>query len=323
MMALPGSLVQERPSRRSQICARVARRTVLVQVRRSVQYQGERSAANRLTTIGKRVNSVARLQRVRPFKGLRVERHSLGPVLIETVHPMHGAGLNEGAILYLHGGGFVCGSLDSHRHVVARLARWTAMPVVHVEYRQHPQVTVDESVQDCLTAYRWLLEQGVDASRMVLAGDSAGGFLAFATVLAAQEQGLGVPAGVVGISPLLDLDCTARSEHGNAARDLMGVASVLPMIVDCASPRLDDRLALSPISGRLDDFPPTLIIVSESEALLCDAERMYLALNRLGRECTLRIWPGQLHAFPAMLPFLPESKAAVEDIARFVRTQLA
>ncbi|MCV7067602.1 alpha/beta hydrolase fold domain-containing protein [Mycolicibacterium farcinogenes] len=179
--------------------------------------------------------------------------------------------------------------------MVVALARRTGLPVVHVEYRQHPDVTVDESIRDCLSAYRWLLDQGADPAKTVVAGDSAGGFLAFATVLAAQEQGIRAPAGVVGIG------------------------LVLPMIVDCVSPRTPDGRALSPVDGKLDKFPPSLIVAAESEVLRCDAERMHEVLSGLGRPCTLKLWPGQLHAFPAFLPFLPESREARDCIVEFIQ----
>lgn len=321
-MVLPATaLTPRRPSRRSRACYAVARRTLLVQMQRSVAYQGNRSVEDRLTTIGRRINALARLQRLRPRRGLQVSRLTLGHATVETIRTTESAHrpLSDGAILYLHGGGFVLGGFDTHVHVAVALARRTQLPVVHVEYRQHPDVTVDESVADCLRAYRWLLEQGADPATTIVGGDSAGGFLAFATVLAAQEQGVGTPAGVVGISPLLELDGERRAGHPNFATDRMGIGLVLPMIVDCVGPKNSDGHALSPVNGVLDDFPPSLIIAAESEALRCDAERMHEVLTGAGRACTLKLWPGQLHAFPAFLPFLPESREARDCIVEFIQ----
>ncbi|WP_066897778.1 alpha/beta hydrolase [Mycolicibacterium houstonense] len=321
MSSSAAALSTRRPSRRSRACYAIARRTLLVQMRRSAAYQGNRSVEDRLTAIGRRINTVARLQRLRPRRGLQVSRVGFGGVTVETVRTVESAHrpLADGAILYLHGGGFILGGFDTHVHVVVALARRTGLPVVHVEYRQHPDVTVDESITDCLSAYRWLLDQGADPAKTVVAGDSAGGFLAFATVLAAQEQGIGAPAGVVGISPLLELDGERRAGHPNLDADLMGIGLVLPMIVDCVSPRTSDGRALSPVDGRLDQFPPSLIVAAESEVLRCDAERMHEVLTGLGRPCTLKLWPGQLHAFPAFLPFLPESREARDCIVEFIQ----
>lgn len=321
-MVLPASaLSTRRPSRRSRACYGIARRTLLTQVRRSVAYQGDRSVEDRLTAIGRRINALARLQRLRPRRGLRVSRITLGRVTIETIRTAESAHrpLADGAILYLHGGGFFLGGFDTHSHVVVALARRTGLPVVHVEYRQHPEVTVDESVADCLRAYRWLLDQGADPANTVVAGDSAGGFLAFATVLAAREHGVETPAGVVGVSPLLELDGERRSGHPNIDTDRMGIGLALPMIVDCVGPKNSDHHALSPVNGVLTDFPPSLIIAAESEALRCDAERMHEVLTEAGRRCTLKVWPGQLHAFPAFLPFLPESREARDCIVEFIQ----
>ncbi|OBB13555.1 hypothetical protein A5761_20380 [Mycolicibacterium setense] len=321
-MALPPTaLSTRRPSRRSRACYVIAHRTILAQVRRSVAYQGDRSAEDRLTAIGRRINALARLQRLRPRRGLQVSRITLGRVTLETIRTAESAHrpLADGAILYLHGGGFILGGFDTHSHVVVALARRTKLPVVHVEYRQHPDVTVDESVADCLRAYRWLLDQGADAANTVVAGDSAGGFLAFATVLAAQAQGVEAPAGVIGISPLLELDGDRRAGHRNFAADRMGIGLALPMIVECVGPKNSDPHALSPVNGVLTDFPPSLIIAAESEALCCDAERMHEVLTDAGRSCTLKVWPGQLHAFPAFLPFLPESREAQDCIVEFAQ----
>ena len=310
------------PSRQSQVWYAIAQRTLLARARRSAAPAADQMLGDRLATVGRHINNLARLQRLRPVRGVRMRCNSVDGVLVETISLQQSRPVGDGAIFYLHGGGFFCGSLDTHRHIAAALARRTRLPVVHVEYRQHPEATIDQALEDCLRAYRWVLEQGFAAEQTVLAGDSAGGFLAFATVLAAQEQGLGTPAGVVGLSPLLDLDGTHRAAHVNAPRDPMGVGVGLSALIDCVGSDVRDRHVISPLRGDLGRFPPTLIVAAESEALLSDAERMHEALRERGRECTLKVWPGQLHAFPAMLPFLPESRAALEVIVDFIGDRL-
>lgn len=128
-----------------------------------------------------------------------------------------------------------------------------------------------------------------------------------------------MPAGVIGISPLLELDGERRAGHPNFAADRMGIGLALPMVVECVGPKNSDGHALSPVNGVLTGFPPSLIIAAESEALCCDAERMHELLTDAGRSCTLKVWPGQLHAFPAFLPFLPESRQAQDCIVEFVQ----
>ena len=324
-MGLPtGALSTGRPSRRARICYSAARVLVEPPIRRYLTSERHKPVSDRLSFLGRGVRNLSRLQRVRPFRGFRFDRHTTGAVTVETVRaPGCVAPMSEGVVLYFHGGGFFCGNLDSHLHVVARIARLTNLPVVHVDYRQHPEVAIDMSIQDCVDAYRWLLEEGVSPTRVVVAGDSAGGFLAFATLIAGQRTGLAVPAGVIGISPLLELDSLARKSHENFRRDPFGVASALPLIVECIHPAQADVDDLSPLNADLKTLPPALIIVAESEVLRCDVERMCEGLTAAGRQCTVQSWPHQLHAFPALLPFLPESRAVFESMTTFIETCLA
>lgn len=297
-------------------------------VRRLVLHAGSGTVAGRMTKMGRRINTIAKLQRVRPFFGVGFTRGAGADVPVEVVRRVErsrplGQAFTGGAILYFHGGGFITGGLDTHLHVVAKLARRTRLPVVHADYRQFPQVTVDGSVDDCVGAYRWLLSQGADPAKTVLAGDSAGGFLAFATALTGQQRGLPAPAGVIGISALLELDGVARDTHTNQSADAFGIPAVLPDLIDLVCPSAKLRHELSPINGRLDTMPPALLIAAESEILRCDAERLHTALQQLGRSSRLELWARQLHAFPALFPFLPESRAAFDLMCRFVAERLA
>lgn len=293
-------------------------------VRRAVQRSARRATADLFVTLGRRTNTIARLQRLRPFFGIRFARAADAEVPVEVVRRKDCvAPLRDGVILYFHGGGFFTGGFDTHLHVVVKLARRTGLPVVHVDYRQFPQVMVDGSVNDCVSAYRWLLDQGADPAKTVLAGDSAGGFCAFATALSAQQRGLPAPAGVVGISALLELDGAVRSDHENLERDAFGIGLGLSDLIDYVCPSPAMRHELSPINGRLDLMPPALLIAAESEVLRCDAERLYDALQQHNRPCSLQVWEDQLHAFPALLPFLPDSRAAFAIITRFVADCLA
>lgn len=297
-------------------------------VRRLVLHAGSGTVAGRMTKMGRRINTIAKLQRVRPFFGVGFTRGAGADVPVEVVRRVErsrplGQAFTGGAILYFHGGGFITGGLDTHLHVVAKLARRTRLPVVHADYRQFPQVTVDGSVDDCVGAYRWLLSQGADPAKTVLAGDSAGGFLAFATALTGQQRGLPAPAGVIGISALLELDGVARDTHTNQSADAFGIPAVLPDLIDLVCPSAKLRHELSPINGRLDTMPPALLIAAESEILRCDAERLHTALQQLGRSSRLELWARQLHAFPALFPFLPESRAAFNLMCRFVAERLA
>lgn len=281
------------------------------------------ATSRRIVRVGHNVNRLASLQRRRPPRGFRMVTDTWNGLPVEWVSPSGlEAPIEDGVILYFHGGGFVLGDLNTHLRAVAALSRVTRMPLVHIEYRQYPEVDLETTIQDCLGAYRHLLSQGVDPTKVIVAGDSAGGFLAFATAQQAPKHELPSPAGVVGISPLLELDNVARAAHSTAATDVFGIAAGLPVITEriCPTGNLDQ---LEPVSGPMDSMPPSLIVVSETESLLCDAERMQDKLHQAGRACEVMAWPSQVHAFPAIFPGLPESRRAYACMARFIATCLS
>lgn len=312
-----------RASRRARIIHFIARLLLSRILIRSLNAGDYTATSRRIAGVGRRVNGIARLQRVLPFRRFRLAATTWNGLRVETV-ALRGipAATEAGVILYFHGGGFVLGDLNTHIRAVATLARVTRLPVVHIDYRQYPAVDLATSIQDCLDAYRRLLGQGVDAAKIVVAGDSAGGFLAFATAQRAPAHGLPVPAAVVGISPLLELDNTARAAHPNALTDVFGITTVLPVIGERLWPTAELTSALEPLSGPMDAMPPSLIVASDTEALLCDAERMQERLTGAGRPCAVATWPRQLHAFPAVFPRLPESREAFDRIADFIAYHL-
>ncbi|MGV9674529.1 alpha/beta hydrolase [Nocardia sp. NPDC003482] len=257
-------------------------------------------------------------------RGIEREQVRLGGFRMEIVRPAGGSrALRHGAVMYLHGGGFFLCGLDSHRPIVASLARRTGLPVVSVEYRQLPGTSIAGSIEDCLTAYRWLLGHGADPARIVFAGDSAGGYLTFATALRAIEAGLPTPAGLVGLSPLLDLDHKAKRGYVNVARDAYIPMSAVRRMVRYGA-EIDGRVdpMLSPVNGTLAGLPPALLIVGEDELLRYDCELMSRRLTAAGVPHSLELWRGQVHAFMSILPSLPESRAALARVARFVRARI-
>ncbi|MDR3663522.1 MAG: alpha/beta hydrolase fold domain-containing protein [Mycobacterium sp.] len=285
---------------------------------RAVTTAAYEATSARIARVGRRVNWIARLQRVLPFRRFELVGDTWNGLPVEWVSVRERpASTADGVILYFHGGGFVLGDLNTHIRAVSHLARVTGLPIVHIEYRQYPEVDLETSVQDCLGAYGQLLSQGVDPAKVIIAGDSAGGFLAFTTAQRAPEHGLAAPAGVVGVSPLLELDNAARRAHPNTSTDVFGLTTVIPALSERVCPA-GDLARLEPVSGPMDVMPPSLIVVSASEALLCDAERMQERLRQAGRACEVAAWPSQVHAFPSIFPRLPESRRALARIADFV-----
>ena len=226
----------------------------------------------------------------------------------------------DGAVLYFHGGAFIACGLATHRHEVAKISASASLPVLSVAYRQLPQVPLAGSLLDCLAAYRHLLDSGLDPSRIVFAGDSAGGHLAFATALSATAADLPQPAGIVALSPWLDFDATTKTAHPNAARDAYAPVSRLPFLTTlCLASKGELDPLASPVNRDLSGLPPVLLLAAEDEMLRCDAELMAERLAAHGVPCTLQIWAGQVHAFPVLGDLLPESRAAIHEIGTFIR----
>ncbi|MFC9662483.1 alpha/beta hydrolase [Nocardia sp. NPDC127606] len=262
------------------------------------------------------------LSRLRPEPhGIEREQIQLEGFKMEMVRPAGGSrALRHGAVLYMHGGGFAVCGLQTHRAIVAGLARRTGLPVLNVEYRQLPGESIDTSIDDCVLAYRWLLRHGADPARIVFAGDSAGGFLTFATAIRSREIGLPLPAALVGLSPLLDLDYRAKEGYVNVNRDayipLKGLEAVVHLGAEQEGP-LDPTL--SPVNADLAGMPPVLLIAAEDELLRYDCELMAHRLTAAGVPNTLELWRGQVHAFMSILPSMPESRSALGRVAKFVR----
>jgi acetyl esterase/lipase len=239
----------------------------------------------------------------------------------ELVTPIDGP-TARGAILYLHGGAFLMGGCSTHRRIVEQLAVRTGMAVLSVDYRLLPKGRLHDSIADCEDAFHWLLRSGHRASELVIAGDSAGGHLAFALALRIRDDRLGTPAGIVAMSPWLDFDHMTKVKHHNARRDAYipsrRLRAVGRMVVG-AHPELHH----SPVNADLHGLPPSLIICGEGEVLRVDAELMADRLAAAGVPSTLQIWEGQIHAFPVLADLTPESRAAVREVVRFVQQAVA
>ena len=257
---------------------------------------------------------------VPPPCGVRIERVEFGGFVGEWVRPKQTSD-SDGVVLYFHGGAFVTCGVATHRHAVGLIAQRTGLPVLSVAYRQLPIVRLSGSVEDCVSVYRALLADGHDPSRIVLAGDSAGGHLAFATAIAAHDEGLPGPAGIVALSPWLDFDSTAKLAHPNATRDAYAPVSRLPELVRLLGAEVG-AIDPSPVNRDLTGLPPTLIVTAAGEMLRCDAELMARRLADADVPVTLQVWAGQIHAFPVLGNLLPESAAAIRSIAAFIRDRV-
>ena len=227
-------------------------------------------------------------------------------------------GADSGVLLYLHGGAFCLGSINSSREWVARLARATNMRALVIDYRLAPEHPYPAALNDATAAYLWLFKTGSEPSQIILAGDSAGGGLALSTLARLRDAGHPLPAGAVCISPWTDLALTGDSIQGKAQIDPILAPGDLDRYAGYyAGGRERTEPLLSPLYADLKGLPPLLIQVGMNEILLDDAMRCAGKARKAGVDVTLETWEGMFHVFQ-MFPFLPETKRAVESIAKFV-----
>ncbi|MEU6040617.1 alpha/beta hydrolase [Actinomadura sp. NPDC047616] len=256
---------------------------------------------------------------MRPPRGTEIGRVRLGDFHGEWVRPAGGSGAR--VILYLHGGGFFCCGLRTHRGLVARIAERSDAVAFSVAYRQLPTAPLAMSMADALAAYRWILDQGCDPERLVIAGDSAGAYLAFTTVIAARDAGLPVPAGIVGLSPLTDLDHEVRASYEYTRRDAYIPAHRLGALKRLLLAGMEPDAVVSPCDRDLRGLPPVFMLAGSREALRWDAELMAGRLAEAGVPHLLQIWEEQVHVFPAFAGAVPEGRQAIEEIGSFVRAR--
>ncbi len=227
--------------------------------------------------------------------------------------------VGRGALLYLHGGAYVLGSIQVYRDLVARLARATHTRVLAIDYRLAPEHPYPAALDDAITAYRWLLKGDVDPSHIMLVGDSAGGGLTLATLVALRDAGEPLPAGAVCLSPWTDLALTGASVQSKAGSDPILDPDSLRCYASYYADERDKTLPLlSPLYADFEGLPPLLFQVGTDEILLDDAVRCADKAREAGVDVTLTIWDEMVHVFQ-MMGFLTESKDAIRQIAEFVK----
>jgi acetyl esterase/lipase len=228
-------------------------------------------------------------------------------------------------ILYIHGGGFAVPATNDNRAFVGRLSKATNTTVLYPNYRLIPEHPFPAALDDCVAAFRWLRQQGVPSSRIVIAGESAGGNLTLATALALKASGEELPAALVAISPPTDMAMTGATYQTKRLVDPItggGLAQdAFALYTGHGATDLRNPL-VSPLYGDVRGLPPTLIQAGTQEVFLSDAMRMADKLKAAGVIVKFEIWPGMMHAFPGSPPFIPEARLATQHIARFVRRYL-
>jgi acetyl esterase/lipase len=231
-------------------------------------------------------------------------------------------------ILYMHGGAFLTCGVNSHGRLVQMLSKYADSPVLVVNYRMIPKHSVGQALDDCYDAYKWLRLKGYDPGQIVLAGDSAGGYLALALAERLQHDALAgeTPAAIVTMSPLFEIDNEARANHPNIHSDAMFPPKAFTALVDLVEAAAEHNVVdgkpeeiFEPLDHIEPGLPRTLIHVSGSEVLLNDARKAAHMLAAAGVPAEVRVWPGQMHVFQIAAPAIKEGTRSLRQVGDYIR----
>ncbi len=265
-------------------------------------------------------------QRVKPPRSVQIERTWVEGLqadwLTPTTTPSDASA--DARLLYLHGGGYICGSFASHRGLVGNLTQACGLRTLMPEYRLAPEYPFPAALEDSLRVYRHLLADGIAPHRLVLGGESAGGGLVIATLLALREEGVPLPAAAFALSPWTDLAATGESLHTRARHDPWFKPEGVPVV---AAHYLGDNSPtnpfISPLYGDPAGLPPLLIHVGNYEILLDDSTRLAAKARSAGVDVTLRVWDGMWHVFQTLAARVPEARQSVDEVGAWVQSRLA
>jgi acetyl esterase/lipase len=228
-------------------------------------------------------------------------------------------------ILYMHGGAFLTCGANSHGRMITALSKFADSPVLVVNYRMIPKHSIGQAMDDCQDAYRWLRLKGYDPEQIVLAGDSAGGYLSLALAEKLHLEGE-LPAAVVTMSPLFEIDNQHRAQHPNIHSDAMFPPKAFRALVDLVEKAAERHIVdgepekvYEPLDHIEPGLPRTLIHVSGSEVLLNDARKAAHMLAAAGVPVEVRVWPGQMHVFQLTAPAVKEATRSLRQIGDYIR----
>lgn len=243
----------------------------------------------------------------------------------EWIHPENTAnapGVDDKAIFYIHGGGYVSGNCIDHRMHVAKFVQATGIGALLYDYRLAPENPFPAAMEDTLTAYRWLLKQNLSPANIIFVGESAGGGLNLASLLAIRDSKLPLPNAGVSLSPWTDLKCTGNSYRNNAKRDISTLGSWEVWGGYYTGANDPENPWISPLYGDLTGLPPIMIQVGDHEILMDDSVHFAEKAAKAGVDITIHVWEGMVHCFPLLAPMFPEATQAWEEIIIFIKKQL-
>lgn len=254
-------------------------------------------------------------------EGIEISPFTIEGIPAEWIIPT-GAGKDK-VILYTHGGGYVSGSCSDHRAIVAnRVVKGSGIATLLFEYRLAPEHPYPAAVEDSLAVYRWLLAQGTSPANIMIVGESAGGGLCLALLLALRDQGLPLPAAAVAISPWTDLKCTGESYR---TRNKVSLAPLNSWTVFSKYYVGDNDPCLpwiSPLYGDLHGLPPIFICAGDDDELIDDSKQFAEKAKAAGVDVKLKVGESMVHCYPLLPPFIPEARQAMDEICAFIKTHI-
>jgi epsilon-lactone hydrolase len=229
---------------------------------------------------------------------------------------------SEKIILYVHGGGYVAGSCNDHRGFVAKFAKNTGVSCLTYDYRLAPENPYPAALDDSVKVYQWLLDSGYKSENIVVAGESAGGGLTLAILLALKERKINQPVAAVAISPWTDLTCSGDSYKTKNKVSLAPLNSWFVFSKYYVGNHQADFPLISPLFGDLKGLPPLLINSGVDDELFDDGEKFYLKAKEAGVDVTFTKGDKMVHCYPLLAPMFPEATEAMDEIVGFIRKHL-
>ena len=252
--------------------------------------------------------------------GIDIEPVSAGGLAAEWILPAGAS--KDAAIVFFHGGGYVSGSCSDHRIHVSKFVAGSGVGALLFEYRLAPEHPYPAALDDSVAAYEWLLSKGVSPERVVFAGDSAGGGLCLAALVALRDRGVALPSAAVALSPWTDLACSGDSYRTNAGRCLSPKGTWTAFSAHYAAGRDPADPLISPLYADLRGLPPLLLFAGSDEILLDDSIRFAERAREAGVDVALRIGKGLFHCYPVCAPLFPEATQAMAEICAFIREHI-
>ena len=225
-------------------------------------------------------------------------------------------------IFYVHGGGYVSGSVNDHRAIIAKFAKNTGVKCLLYEYRLAPEHPYPAALDDSVEAYRWILSLGFDPASVVVAGESAGGGLALALLLVLQHNNIPLPAAAVALSPWTDLTCSGDSYRTKNHRSPAPTDSWHVFGKHYRADHPADHPFISPLFGDLKGLPPLLINAGVDDELFDDGRLFAQKAEEQGVKVVFRAGHRQIHCYPLLAPMFPEASEAMNEIVTFIKARL-